>query len=183
MDTITKKANQKLGVIARVFKHKNSKNIIPLYKAFVRPLLEYNSVIWSPNTKKYDKKIEKVQMKMLKLLSDLGDLPYQQKLKKVNLLSLHARRIQQQLIIMFKMKNNLIDLCFDDFFQRNSYSKTRGNSHKLVIPKSKTKAHKNFFTSACVRHWNRLKSSEINVRTCRLFKSKILNYFDREKIW
>ena len=81
------------------------------------------------------------------------------------------------------MKKNFITFYFDNFFQRNNYSKSGSNLYKLVIPKPKTKAHKIFFTSACVRHWNRLKSSEINVRTCRLFKSKILNYFDREKIW
>ena len=180
---IIKKANQKLGIIARLFKNKNSRNIIPLYVTIVRPLLEYNSAIWAPITKKYDQQIEKVQKKMLKLLSDVEDLPYQQKLKKVKLLSLRARRIQQQLTIVFKMKNNLIDLRFDDFFKKNNYKKTRGNLYKLVIPKSRTKVHKGFFVNAIVKHWNNLKSSEINVRTCRLFKTKVLNYFSREKIW
>ena len=185
MDSIIKKANQKLGIIARVFKNRSSKNIIPLYVALVRPLLEYNSVVWSPTTDNYDQRIEKIQKRMFKLLSDLKEesLSYQQKLSKVKLLSLRARRIQHQLSTMFKMKNNKIGLCFDDFFRMNNYNRTRGNLFKLIIPKSKTKAHKGFFSNACVRHWNLLKSSEINVQTCRLFEKNISNYFRREKIW
>ena len=185
IETITKKANQKLGIIARVFKNRSTKNIMPLYVALVRPLLEYNSVVWSPITNKYDQKIEKIQRRMLKLLSDqyFEDLSYQQKLKEIKLLSLRARRIQHQLTIMFKMKNNMVDLCFDDFFEKNSYNRTRGNLYKLLVPKSATKMRKGFFSCACVRHWNLLKSSEISVRSCRLFKKSVMNYFRREKIW
>ena len=50
----------------------------------VRPILEYNSVIWSPYTKKYTKKIEKIQMKICKLIQNFQDGSYQQKLKKPN---------------------------------------------------------------------------------------------------
>ena len=50
IDAIVKKANQQLGIIARVFKSKNIETMIPLYKTFVRPFLEYNSLIWSPYT-------------------------------------------------------------------------------------------------------------------------------------
>ena len=122
---------------------------------------------------------------MLNLLSDFHSekLSYQQKLSKAKLLSLRARRIQHQLTIMFKMRNNMIGLSFDDFFQKNTFSKTRGNIFKLLIPKSTTKKHKGFFSNACVRHWNLLKSSEIRVRTCRLFKKSLLSYFRKENIW
>lgn len=48
IDTIVKKANRQLGIIAKVFTSRNPVTIIPLYKTFVRPHLEYNSIIWSP---------------------------------------------------------------------------------------------------------------------------------------
>ena len=185
MDSIISKANKKLGIITHVFRKRDSSTFIPLYKTFVRPLLEYNSVIWSPITTKYNDKLEKVQKKMFRLMSDLRDLNYQEKLAKANILSLRARRILHQLITMFKMKNNLNDLRFEDFFEKNSYGKTRGNKYKLVAPKFKSSKHKNFFTNDCVRHWNRLKSSDIEVRSCGLFKNKIMEYFIRENtcIW
>ena len=58
IDSIVRKANQQLGIISRVFKNKNSQTILPLYKTFVRPFLEYNSVIWSPYTIQNDKKLK-----------------------------------------------------------------------------------------------------------------------------
>lgn len=185
IDSIVKKANQKLGIIARVFRNKNPANIIPLYVSFVRPYLEYNSIIWSPITKKHDHKIEKIQEKMLKLFPKMNaeKITYQQKLKQAMLLSLRARRIRQQLMIMFKMKKGLIGLQFEDFFQTNRYTRTRGNLFKVNIPKSRSKYQKNFFTNTCVKHWNKLKSSEINVQSSLSFKKSIKKYFDRENIW
>ena len=97
--------------------------------------------------------------------------------------SLRARRIKQQLTFMFKMKNKFVDLCFDNFFQNNSYKKSRGNVFKLLFPKSKTKYRQNFFTCSIIKHWNQLKSTDINVRTISLFKKKIDHYFKRAKIW
>ena len=110
-------------------------------------------------------------------------LTYREKLKKIKLLSLHARRIQHQLTVVFKMKNKNIDLSFDDFFEKNTYSKTRGNIFKLIVPKSKTKIRQKFFANSVVNYWNMLKSTDINVRTDKDFKKKIASFFVREKIW
>lgn len=183
MDAIISKANRQLGIITRVFKQKNPQTIIPLYKSFVRPFLEYNSIIWSPYSKTYIQKVERLQEKMCNLLGNLRSLPYKEKLIKLKLQSLRARRIKHQLAFMFKMKHELIDLRFDSFFLENKYKKTRGNVFKLVIPKSKTVHRKHFFTNSIIKHWNLLKSTDINVRTIRQFKINVDNYFKRSDIW
>ena len=58
VDSIVKKANRQLGIMARVFKARNVETIIPLYKTFVRPILEYNSVIWSAYMKSMARKLK-----------------------------------------------------------------------------------------------------------------------------
>ena len=183
IDSILNRANRQLGLIARVFKQRNSKTIIPLYTSYVRPLLENNSIIWSPYTKLYVQKIERIQEKMCNLIGDLRSLTYQEKLRKLKLQSLRARRIKHQLIFMYKMKYKFIDLCFDDFFQENNFKKTRGNAFKLKFPISKTKFRKNFFACSIIKHWNVLKTSDINVRNTHLFKKKVDNYLNIAKIW
>ena len=40
INIIVKKANSKLGIIYRTFKHLDAKSFLTLYKAFVRPHLE-----------------------------------------------------------------------------------------------------------------------------------------------
>ena len=76
-----------------------------------------------------------------------------------------------------------MDLHFEDFFKRASCEKTRGNYFKLLLPKSKTKLRQNFFTCSFVRHWNELKSNDINVRNLTMFKKNVLRYLRRCDIW
>ena len=119
MNMTIKKANRQLCTIARVLKHKNPKIIVLLYKSFVRPFLEYNSIIWSPYTNTYVQKFEKIQEKMCNLMNGMRSLSYQQKLAKLRLQSLQTRRIRYQLCFMFEMKHRL------NFALKISFKKTR----------------------------------------------------------
>lgn len=58
---------------------------------------------------------------------------------KENSTSHFIQRIHYQLAIMCKMKNKIIDLNFDNFFQKHTYKRTRDNAFNLLIPKSKIK--------------------------------------------
>ena len=181
---IAKKANRQLGIIKKVFGKRKLDTIIPLYKTFVRPHLEYNSTIWSPHTKKNEKIIEKVQKRMCNLIyGSHSSLSYQEKLKSAGLLSMKTRRLKHDLISVYKMKNNLIDLNFEDFFQTNQYKKTRGSIFKLVVPKSNKIIRQHFFTCSIIKHWNQLKSSDINAWNINLFKKKVIRYLARQKLW
>ena len=71
VDIIVKKANRQLGIIARIFKARNVETIVPLYKTFACPMLEYNSLIWSPYMRKHKHKIKRIEIKMYKLLHNM----------------------------------------------------------------------------------------------------------------
>ena len=53
--------NKRLGMINRNFKCKAKKIILPLYKSFVRPHLDYCVQAWRPHYRKDIDKLEKVQ--------------------------------------------------------------------------------------------------------------------------
>ena len=181
---IAKKANKQLGIIRKVFSRRKPETIISLYKTFVRPHLEYNSIIWSPYTRKNEKIIENVQKRLCNMIYGFhNSLSYQEKLKRANLLSLKARRIKQDLILVYKIKSNLMDLHFEDFFKKALCKKTRGNFFKLQIPKSKKKLRQNFFSCSIIKHWNKLKSNDINVRNLNMFKKNVLRYLRRLGFW
>ena len=76
-----------------------------------------------------------------------------------------------------------MSLSFDDFFEEEVYKKTRGNIFKLHPPRTKTKLHRNFFSSAVVEHWNKMKTSELQARSVNKFKHSVDKYFSRAKIW
>ena len=48
-DNHIKKANKMIGIIKRTFSYWNRACFIQLYKALVRPYLEYGNIIWFPH--------------------------------------------------------------------------------------------------------------------------------------
>ena len=76
-----KKANQAVGMIKNTFSCFDKNIFLPLYKSFVRPHLEYASVIWSPTFKKDIISIENVQRRATRLAIGMKGLTYEQRLK------------------------------------------------------------------------------------------------------
>ena len=68
-----------IGLIKRNFFHMDSRTFIMLYKALVRPHVEYANLIWSPYKKGDIETIEKVQKRATKLVISLN-LLYKERL-------------------------------------------------------------------------------------------------------
>ena len=66
-----KKAKSFLAIVRRSFKYLDKNSFLMLYKAIVRPHLEYGNLIWSPMHKKYSIALEKVQRRATKLIPEL----------------------------------------------------------------------------------------------------------------
>ena len=97
-----KTANKTHGSIARNFKYKNREMMLPLNKSLVLPHLEYTLQFWSPHLQRDIIKIEKVQRKASKMIPEITNHSYSQRLKDLNLISLQQRRLRGQLIEVFK---------------------------------------------------------------------------------
>ena len=69
--------------------------MLKAFKAYVRPIVEYNSSIWSPTLKKYIDMIERVQRKFTKRLPGMKDKTYFQRMSTLHLESLEIRRIRK----------------------------------------------------------------------------------------
>ena len=85
---IAAKAHKLASLIHRCFVSRNTDLLVRDFKVYVRPLLEYNSVIWSPSTIQYIEAIERVQRRFTKRLHGLHSLPYKLRLQCLNLQSL-----------------------------------------------------------------------------------------------
>ena len=62
------KANQMMGLIKRSFDFLDRDIFLRLYKALVRPHLEYGNIIWHPYLKRQSVQLERVQRRATKVL-------------------------------------------------------------------------------------------------------------------
>ena len=86
------KGNQILEMIRRNITYKEKGLIVPLYKAIVRPHLEYCVRAWSPYLRKDIDMLEKIQRRATKLIPGLRDLSYEERLKECGLTRLEMGR-------------------------------------------------------------------------------------------
>ena len=146
------------------------------YCTYVRPLLEFSSVIWSPHTKKDINRIESVQRKFTRAVCNLRGCTYEERLLNLGLDSLLCRRIKADLILCYKMLHGLIYIDPSCSVVPSQTAFTRGHSSKLVKFCVATDRDKYFFTHRVVSVWNALPDYIVSSSSLDSFKRKLKNF-------
>ena len=74
----------------------------------IKPKLEYAEIIWFSHKKKHVLKFERIQRIATKMVPELEDLTYEERLKEMHLTTLKERRRERgDLITIYKLMNNL----------------------------------------------------------------------------
>lgn len=167
-----KKANKILGLISRSFDHKSDEIIIPLYKALVRPLLEYCTSLWSPYLAKNVDKLERVQRRATKLIYNLRHLSYEDRLIKLGMVTLEKRRMRADLIQTYRIVNGVDNVSTVDYFEFNDCI-TRTNGLKLKKKLCKTNNYKFSFCNRIINIWNNLPTNIVHSKSLDTFKREI----------
>ena len=170
-----KKANVALGLIKRNIHCKSKDVIVRLYKALVRPKLEYCVQAWCPYLKKDIDILERVQKRATKMIGGLRNVKYEDRLVSTGLLPLDKRRVRGDLIQVFKFINNIDKIEYRKLFEMSDTSRpnTRGHSQKLVKKRSRLELRKNFFSQRVVNAWNGLPQSVVDAESVNSFKNKL----------
>jgi len=129
--SICTKAMRILGIINRTIVFRHQDIMLRLYKSLVRPHLEYCTAAWSSYYCKDKELIKRVQRRFTRMIPDLKDLPYEQRLAKTKLWSLEDRRTRADLIKVYKIIHRLSTVRFSTFFELSHNERTRGHSLKL----------------------------------------------------
>jgi len=169
------KANQMLGIIKRAFTFLDKETFIKLYKAFVRPHLEYANVIWCPFLKRQSKLIESVQRRATKILRECQQMSYSERLHYLNLHSLKGRRIRGDLIQTYKIFNNVDDVDVNALFSLSHNDFTRNSEGKIFIKHCFSNKRKYSFSFRVAANWNSLSSNVKFAQSTNHFKSLLDN--------
>ena len=170
---VVKTANKLVGFIGRTFEFKSEKVIVTLFNALVRPHLEYCVQFWSPYYRKDIDKLERVQRRATKLIPRLRNMPYEERLKELNLFSLEKRRMRGDLIEVFKMFRGFDNINISDYFDIDRERNTRNNGFKIIGKNFRSEESKHFFFNRIVNVWNSLPPQVVNCNTIESFKARL----------
>ena len=172
------KGNQILGLIRRNITYKGKKLIIPLYKAIVRPHLEYCIQAWRPYRKDIDT-LERIQRRATKMIPELRDLSYEERLKECGLTTLETRRLRGEEIEVFKILNGYENIDRNMFFSLKKDSRTRGHEVKLVKDQCRLDIRKHSFSQRTINEWNKLSTDCVTASSVNMLKNKVDTYLRR----
>ena len=181
VDSVCAAANRKLGIINRTFSNLDRTGFMHLYKAIVRPRLEYCSTVWHPVLKKDITKIGKVQCRATRQVQMLRHLSYEKRLQHLKLPSLAYRRHRADMIQMYKIMRGLDDLDPAHFFDHPTDSRTCGHRYRIAKKRVYSKLRHGSFSQRCINEWNNLSSAVVESTSLNTFKSNLSKFWSLRK--
>jgi len=156
--------------------------VLPLYKSLVWPHLEYCVQAWRPHLHKDIDLIEKVQRRATKLIFELKDKTYEERLILLNLTTMETRRIRGDLIEVFKIFKGFDEIDYSKCFELSN-SCTRGHSLKLFKPGCRLDCRKFTFSQRVISLWNSLNDEIIACESINGFKGRIYKFLKGERVY
>ena len=129
-------------MIRRNISYKDKVLIVPLYKAMIRPHLEYYIQAGSPGCRNDKDMLEKIQRRATKLISGLRYLSYEDSLNECGLTTLEMRRLRGS----NRYLNGHENIDPNIFFKMKTGKITRGHDFTLVKGQSRLDFRKYSFS-------------------------------------
>jgi len=148
---------------------------VRLYKQYIRPHLEFAVPVWTPWTQGDIELLEKIQIRMVGMVSGLKGRNYQEKLKELGLQTLETRRRRFDMIQTFKILKGFDRVDSSTWFEtvgNEPPRQTRQSAYhlNLVRRQAKTEIRSNFFSIRVIEPWNRLPTELKESKTIKSFK-------------
>ena len=140
-----KKVNRMIGLTRRTFHYMDQEVFRLLFTSLMRPHMDYADCIWSPHLKVDIAQLENAQRRATRLVPDLRDRCYEDRLRALNLPSLLYRRRRMDMIQTFRIMTGIDDLEASDFFTMNS-RETCGHGKKIMKQPSRLNLRKFSFS-------------------------------------
>jgi hypothetical protein len=133
VNNIVSKARQRLSTLFRGFLTRNVNIMRRAFIAYVRPVLEYNSIVWNPSFIYLIDLLESMQRSFMKRLPSISSRTYPERLALLDLKPLELRRLRADLIYCFKIFNNLTPFDANEVFLiYTPIASSRSNSPYLL---------------------------------------------------
>ena len=174
VNSICKKANQKLNALFRVSNYMTSEQLILLVNSFIKSHFNYCPLIWMFCNRTSMNKINKIQERTLRLTLNNYSDNFNDLLLISNEMSTHQRCINFLLVEVYKFLNGFSPDIMNEIFsiQRNTYNLRSFNIFRCDTPRS-NRYGLNSIPYRANQFWNILPVDIKNSPMVNCFKSKI----------
>lgn len=154
---IVAKAAQRVGIFFRGFSSRNLSLVRKVWSTYIRPLLEFNSNVWSPSTVYLIDLIENVQRHFTKRIRSISHLTYLERLASLDLEPLELRRLKSDLLMYYKILHYLTPLDPSAYFTFHLPPQSSRSTTALLVrsPRASDQLLRSFFYRA-IDCWNGL---------------------------
>ena len=159
--------------IGMAFHYMNKDMMKKIIVTLIRPKLEYASVVWSPHRKKDIYKLERIQRIATKMVPELRNLEYMDRLKEMELPTLEERRVRGDMITLYKLINGMDVLDREDLLLPARAQGLRGHGKKLRKDTCRRDVKKYSFPQRSIEKWNSLSAEVVGAVSVKQMKERL----------
>jgi hypothetical protein len=175
INNICGKANRTIGFLKRNLNIASTKLKSKAYLSLVRPQVEYAATIWDPYIQKDIDKLEMVQRRGARYVTNNYGRTESvtAMLNHLDWPRLDQRRKMSRLGLIYKINRNLVSI--DSETRLEASGRTSRNSHVLAynVPSCKTDTRLNSFFPRTIRDWNKLPTDTVTASSLAVLKHKL----------
>ena len=147
--------------------------LLNIYVSHIRPQLEYGSQLWNQDYIGDTTLVERIQRRWTREIAGIGHLPYEERLRALDLYSIRGRLLRADLILVYKIFHGMCALSPRSFFEPAPSTVTRGHPMKIRVQQCRLDVRKRFFSNRVVAAWNSLSAEAVQATSINSFKSHL----------
>ena len=177
IDSVISKINKGIAVIKKLRYNLSRKSLITIYKAFLRPLIDYGDIIYDqPQNESFCEKLESVHYKVALAITGAVKGSSRKKIyQELGFESLKSRRWHKCLCCMYKIMNDKAPAYLKNLIPKCTLTvRTRGN--RLPTFHCRTDCFRNSFFQSTLNDWFNLDVELRNSKSLAIFKTKLVSF-------
>ena len=164
-------------MIMSAFKTRDPAFLVKVFVAYVRPVLEYASTVWSTSSVACCTILENVQRRFTRRLRGMADMDYEQRLSTLKLSSLEDRRILNDMLLVYKVFHHRTNVSAGDIGIALRHAPTRSNGNRLQHFKPASVLISNTFKCRAPIEWESIPVTAVSRQSIKHFKKDLKQHF------
>ena len=143
--------------------------MVSLFISHIRPTMDFCSNVWNVGYLCDVRLLESVQWRWTREVTNISHLAYVERLKALKLFSIFGRLLRADLINCWKIFHSNVDIGLLHGFIVAVGRRTRGHSHKVVVPRCELDMRRRFFYVRVIQQWTSLSECDVMQPACIAF--------------